>query len=586
MFFNRKQYYTLSQQQFDEMKQFYEKLGFRKNQVQKLCKKCFSADIRVEKSLTYSNNWTFYRRSDLGGGDFFSGRSAMSSGMPMASGMPGAMRMAMRSAPVAEEVEDGLPAPVEMAEPIPTEPPQPLNTAETHNVPENESHSPLDNAQVIFSANVNTASWNYLRNRIHNHSLLDPSFVRMEEIINSYEYDLPKPDEGQLFGITAESGKCPWNEDHELLFLGFKGKKADKDCRQNLVLLVDVSGSMEDEWILTQMSIAAIISKLKEGDTLSIISYSDKTTTVAKQLDCGNMDKLVNAVMEIEGTGGCTYGSEGLENAYRYLQETFDENANNRIFIFTDGDFNFGVTSEGGLEELIYDKRKTGIYLSIVGYGQNNFKDNKMETLARNGNGNYTFVANPADILDELWTKLVSNLVTVAKDVKISVELNPALVSEYRLLGYDDRKLTQQEFHNTEKAVDGMGSEHNVAALIELKRGKAEQKYKGRFVNVSAGDNQDEIAFVEVHYKSPEGENLVMTKSVTLQELQQAKNCNMPAAALLASFGLMVKKSAYKGDMTKNRLLDMASALMKEKGIETPERFSHLDIIRKYAVND
>ena len=332
------------------------------------------------------------------------------------------------------------------------------------------------------------------------------------------------------------------------------------------------------------MSIAAIMSKLQKGDIVSIIAYSDETTTVVKQLECGNKDKCVEAILSIDGIGGCTNGSEGLTNAYDYLQENYDENANNRVFIFTDGDFNFGITAEGGLKKFIEDKRQTGIYLSIVGYGENNFKDNKMETLARNGNGNYTFVANPADILDNLWTKLVSNLVTVAKNVKISVELNPAYVKEYRLIGYDARILTQQEFHDTEKAVDGMGSEHNVAALIELKRGQAQQQYKSRYVNVTAADSNDEFAFIEVHYQSPEGENLVMTKSITLSDLQAAENRNLPAAALLASFGLMVKQSAYQGKMNGTKLLDMVSALMKQQNLETPVRYSHLDIIRKFAV--
>lgn len=579
-----KRYYEMSKQQFEELQQFYRTLGYTEEQVKKLSEKCFGAAVKVSARESYHDHWTFYRQTEHDREvSFFSGRAKSKAvnrgmmGMAMCGGavpmVEDAMPMMARCAVVEEEA--CVASAMEPVEP---------NTAETHDVPENEAHSPLDAAQLIFSANVNTASWTYLRNKIARHNTVDPSFVRIEEILNSYDYDLPAPPKDDLFAVSAESGACPWNEESELLFLGFKGKKADKNCRQNLALLVDVSGSMEDEWILTQMSIAAIMSKLQKGDIVSIIAYSDETTTVVKQLECGNKDKCVEAILSIDGIGGCTNGSEGLTNAYDYLQENYDENANNRVFIFTDGDFNFGITAEGGLKKFIEDKRQTGIYLSIVGYGENNFKDNKMETLARNGNGNYTFVANPADILDNLWTKLVSNLVTVAKNVKISVELNPAYVKEYRLIGYDARILTQQEFHDTEKAVDGMGSEHNVAALIELKRGQAQQQYKSRYVNVTAADSNDEFAFIEVHYQSPEGENLVMTKSITLSDLQAAENRNLPAAALLASFGLMVKQSAYQGKMNGTKLLDMVSALMKQQKIETPVHYSHLDIIRKFAV--
>lgn len=595
------QHYTMNEQQFEEMKKFYQTLGYDERQVKKLCENCFGAKVKIDKHTGYSENWTFYRKTVWDQSDgFFSRRKSSGNAMPGMMGMAMAgsampkpmedvmmpMGMAMmnmaKAAPVVAdgEVMDGACEEV-CAEPTAAEEP---STAETHNVRENEEHSPLDAGPLIFSANVNSASWTYLRSRVARHHSVDPSFVRIEEILNSYAYDLPAPKE-ELFSVSAESGPCPWNEESELLFLGFKGKKADINVHQNLALLVDVSGSMEDNWIMTQMSIAAIMSQLKKGDIVSIIAYSDDTITVVKELNCGNKDKCVEAILSIDGIGGCTNGSDGLENAYRYLKDNFDERANNRVFIFTDGDFNFGITSEGGLEKFIYDKRQTGIYLSIVGYGEGNFKDNKMETLARNGNGNYTFIANPADIMDNLFEKLTSNLITVAKDVKISVEFNPAYVKEYRLVGYDARMLTQKEFHDTEKATDGIGSEHNVAALVELKRGTAQQRYKSRYVQVNAQEGGDELAFVEVHYKSPEGENLVMTKSITLDDLQSAGSRNIGAAALLASFGLMVKRSAYKGTMTGSKLLEMTSALMKEKGIETPARYSHFDIIRKFAVD-
>lgn len=591
---NYTEYYEMSEEQFEEMESFYQKLGYDKKQTKKLCKKCFGAEIRVSKYAKYEPDWVFYRKREYkrrekslsagGACEVEDGlceeapmMKASMSGAPMmcmsmmGGAMPGAAMCGMMNMAAA------MPAPMPM-----TEPPE-FNTAETNNAPENEKHSPLDESQVIFSANVNTASWSYLRNKIKRKKKIDPSFVRIEEILNSYQYKLDAPKNGDLFSVSTEIGKCPWDNEKELMFLGFKGRKAEKECRQNLALLVDVSGSMDDEWILTQMSVMAILSKLNKGDKVSIITYSDETDTIAKDLDGGDRSKCLEAVLDIKGIGGCTNGSDGLEKAYKYIGKHYDKDANNRVFIFTDGDFNFGITGVGALEKFIKEKRETGIYLSIVGYGERNFKDNKMEGLARNGNGNYTFIGSPYDILDYLWEKLVSSLVTVAKNVKISVEFNPVFVSEYRLIGYDARMLTQQEFHDTEKAVDGIGSEHNVAALIELKRGKAEQKYKSRYVNVDAAGNESEFAFVEVHYQSPDGENLVLTKSILLKDIEQAQKDNVDTAAVLASFGLLVKDSQYKGDMTSRKLYE----LMKETGLRPEGRnrendYSHFGIIESY----
>lgn len=584
--------YRMNKEQFGEMKEFYKKLGYSDKQVDKLCDKCFGASVVVDDKMRYSYDWSFshiIRRSPVEKVVETFGRGVMRN-----RGKAGGRAVVESGAVLCEDMEapmmaPGMPAPLmkgmAMPEPLPpvmVEPPE-FNTAETEAPDENEAHSPLDSPAAIFSANVNTASWSYLRGKIISAQRIDPSFVRIEEIINSYHYKLKKPAEGELFSLSAESGKCPWNKDDELLFVGMRAKKGDKKVHQNLCLLVDVSGSMDDRWVLTQMSIASIVSKLKKGDTLSIIAYSDNTVTVAEELDCGEMGKCVKAILSIDGIGGCTNGSEGLENAYKYLEKNFDKEGNNRVFIFTDGDFNFGVTSKGGLEQFIKDKRDTGIYLSIVGFGYNNFKDDKMETLARNGNGNYTFVSNPMDILDNLHDKLVSNLITVAKDVKISVELNPKLVSKYRLIGYDARALTVQEFHDTEKATDGIGSEHNVVALIQFTRGKAENQFSSRYVNTSAADNETEFAFIEVHYKDTDGNDLVATKAITVSELEGAKNKNIPTATLLAAFGLLVRDSSYKGNASKEMLREILGGLSGDDDAKSEGKYSHFDIIRNYA---
>ena len=597
-----KRFYKLNPEQFTELCEFYRKLGYNEAQVKKLSENCFGISVAPDKKERYSHGWTFYCKYEQEkGASGFLGSSKKTNGMPVnfAKSLtiddgieemirPKSTPRRMSAPGVAIASSSGSASFCDLesifhagsaSAPAPAEE---FNSAETKNPRENETHSPMDSPAAIFSANVNTGSWSYLRNKISDQDKIDKSFVRIEEILNSYPYKLDPPDNDDLFRITTEYSGCPWNKNEDLLLVEMKAKKADTSIKQNLVFLIDVSGSMEDNWILVQMSAAAIMSRLKAGDTLSIISYSNETQTVVKQIDCGDKDKCVDALLAVEGIGGGTYGSEGLENAYSYLSETYDKDANNRVFIFTDGDFNFGITSEGGLSDFIYKKRETGIYLSIVGYGFDNFKDNKMEALAQNGNGNYTFVSNPADILDNLNDKLISNLITVAKDVKISVELNPAYVSEYRLIGYDARQLTQKEFNDTEKAVDGIGSEHNVVALISLKRGEAKQQYSSRYVTAKAEENKDEFAFIEVHYKSPEGTDLVYTKTVTVDEIDNSQKTNIPIASMLATFGLLVKESEYKGDASLDMLAGMIAEFDKNGKESEMDPYGHFSIIRKY----
>ena len=572
----REEYIEISKEQYDDMYALYQKLGFTEKQCKKLCSSCFGAEIRVKHSAAYREDWTFWRqevRPPVPEGFF-----GKLKGKPFMGGMASVS---------CAEVEDGVcferaMAMPDMAAPLPAAMTE-FNTAETHTAPEIENATPLDRPQLIFSANVNTASWSYVRSKISTGRRIDGGFVRIEEIINSYPYKLKKPENEELFSVSIEQAKCPWNQESELLFVGLKGKKADKKVKQNLAFLVDVSGSMCERWVLVQMSLMAVISKLGKGDIMSIIAYSDETVTVAEKMECSNMDKCIKAVMSIDGIGGCTNGSEGLENAYTFLSENYDKDANNRLFIFTDGDFNFGITSEGGLSEYILKKRETGIYLSVVGYGMENFKDNKMEALARNGNGNYTLIANPGDILDNLWKKLISNLVTVAKDVKISVELNPYYVKEYRLVGYDARVLTQKEFNDTEKAVDGIGSGHNVVALVELKKGTAVKTYSTRYVQSESAGNKDEFAFIEIHYKTPEDVNSVMTHTVSINDLKKAKDKNIHTAAFLAAFGLYIKDSQYKGDIDIPKLKEMLNEFDND---EIKDKYGHFEIIRKYVTEN
>ncbi len=625
---NNNNCYLMSDVQFEEMKEFYKKLGYSPLQVKVLSERCFGNKIVAKKNYPYNDDWCFSLQNDFDmpfPSKLFKNlpsQYAVRYCPPMSGS---AINTEMSQMQAKSLVSCDMSAPIGLSDSADSSDmpdfsfldsaetdghftvyrknnvgrskkmnlfedsgamtegvSETFSTAETHVNDENETHSPMDNPQAIFSANVNTASWDYLRGKIEQKSCPDKSFVRVEEIINSYVYDFPKPENDELFSLSAETSKCPWNTDAELMLVGMRAKEVNVDVKQNLVFLIDVSGSMEDQWILVQMSLAAIISRMKENDVLSIITYSNKTTVVKTELNGGDKAKCVDALISIEGIGGCTRGSEGLEQAYKFLQDKYDKNANNRVFIFTDGDFNFGITSEGELKDFIYKKRESGIYLSIVGYGYGNFKDDKMETLAYNGNGNYTFVSNPYDIYDNLCDKLISNLVTVAKDVKISVELNPVYVSSYRLIGYEFRALTQQEFHDTKKATDGIGSGHNVVALIEFTRGKAQEQFSSRYVTSNVKEHTDEFAFIEVHYKSTDDENLTATKSISVKEIENSQTDNIKIAQFLAAFGLCVIDSKYKGKADKNMLSEMLREFERSGKYDMNKKYSHFDVIRKF----
>ena len=447
--------------------------------------------------------------------------------------------------------------------------PPEFNTAETTKADELPEMNPLKETEVIFSANVNNASWSYVRNSVVRGRKIDPSFVRTEEMINSFDYGLTAPEQGELFSVTTKANACPWNAQKELLFVGIKGMEVSEHKPNHLVFLVDVSGSMQSKVLLEQMAIVALISRLGKGDTISIITYSNDTKTVVKNLDCGNMDKCIDAVLSMEFINGCTYGSQGLNDAYEFLAKYPDENTNRRVFILTDGDFNFGITSDGGLETFIKEKKQSGIYLSVVGYGMENFKDNHMETLARNGNGNYCFVGSPYDIVERLAMQFESTVYTIAKNVKIKVEMNPEYVSDYRLIGYHARSLTRQDFDNTEKSVDGIGSGHTVVGLIEFTPKKSEPVAESRYTQTQSKHLTDELGAVTIRYQSPDDENLEMFSPIPAD---LDKNSHLvEIAGFLASFGLEMSDSDYKGTLDKSAL----QALI--------EKYQHDDNLKEYC---
>ena len=565
------QYIYMDPKQYDEIGEFYRSLGLTEKQAKRLQKNVFNYGVKVDENTPYRENWSFYPQNNMSGGlgALFSGtfggarntvfsraKSSMpSAGMGMAMtdecrAAPMMMAMAAPTAEVEEVCEDGY-----------ADEPE-FNTAETHTAEDLPEMDPLADTEVIFSANVNNASWSYVRNSIKRGKKTDPSFVRAEEMINAYDYGIAAPKD-KTFAVSAQTAPCPWREGAELLYVGIKGAESADKKPCHLVFLVDVSGSMQDEVVLEQMAVMALVSKLGKGDTMSVITYSDKTKTVIRNLECGDMDKCIDAVLDIVFENGCTYGSEGLTTAYDLLSAYKNDDANNRIFIFTDGDFNFGISSEGGLAEFIKEKKKSGIYLSVVGYGMHNFKDNKMEALSRNGNGNYCFVGSPEDIKERLFKQFDATVYTIAKDVKIKVEMNPEYVGSYRLIGYNARKLTRQDFDDTEKAVDGFGSGQISAALIEFTRKSSPGGSSSRYTVTESKKISDEFAAVTIRFKSPDDENREQLEVIRAAELSDGENAAV--ASYLAAFGLEMSDSDFKGTLSKEKLGTLLDSRMNDE---------------------
>ena len=547
-------HFEIAKHQLQEIEDFYLTLGYTRSQAKALSRSAFDSSVSGIEGERYCENWDFsyrlsssfnlYNSSWMNGGGWMHGGWANSAG----TGSWG-------SYSASDSVITSSTAPIS------PEQSATFSTVQTHDAPELPEMNPMSDTEVIFSANVNSVSWSYVRNVARLGKQIDPSFVRIEEMINSASYELSEPQGDADFAITPQIGECPWNRDKELLFLGIQAKHVQTEKKNNFVFLVDVSGSMHGNQIIVQMTLMAILSSMKAGDTVSIITYSDQTRTVARTVDCGDKDACVNAVLSIIFDGGCTYGSGGLEAAYKLLSE-FDKHDNNRVFIFTDGDFNFGITSEGGLSAFIKEKRNLGIYLSVVGYGLNNFKDNNMEAIARNGNGNYYFIGQPEDILENFKQKFEAITITVAKDVKIQVELNPEFVGSYRLIGYNVRKLTTQDFDNPDKAVDGIGSGHYVVALLEIARTQHDKGRQSRYVDRVSRQNTEEFAAVTIRYKSVDDESRELVRSISVAAAdEKSSETNVKKAAFLAAYGMWLSKSEFKADLTSGMLRDMRDTL-------------------------
>lgn len=425
-----------------------------------------------------------------------------------------------------------------------------------------------------FAADVDTASYSNLRRMIRDGwdlENLPEGSVRIEELLNYFSYDFEEPQGQEPFGVTTQIGQCPWNDEAELLMIGLKTESVDYDYApaSNLVFLLDVSGSMgdSDKLPLLQESFATLTDSLTEKDRISIVTYASEDKVVLRGARGDEKKKIKKALNKLKASGG-TYGSKGIERAYELAEEYFIEGGNNRIILATDGDLNIGMTTEEELEELISEKKESGIFLSVLGFGTGNIKDNKMETLADKGNGNYAYIDCQREADKVLFEEMTATLVTICKDVKFQVEFNPDIVEGYRLLGYENRALERQDFDDDEKDGGEIGAGHSVTALYEielresLKHNLTEDEisglrygdeYQNRLKETKKAPSGEgkykEWLTISIRYKKPaEDESRLLEYPVGYDSYRENPSADFRFAAAVAEFGLLASHSNYPED--------------------------------------
>ncbi len=420
-----------------------------------------------------------------------------------------------------------------------------------------------------FSADVDTASYANIRRMIEDgYTLYDihPDAVRAEEFINYFSYDLNLPQKGEKFGITTEVAPCPWNDDHHLMMVGMRTEAIDLDEApdNNLVFLLDVSGSMSDpdKLPLLQDSFKELVEELDEDDTVSIVTYANGVDVVLRGASGDEKEEICDAIDSLYASGA-TNGEGGIQKAYKLAEANFIEGGNNRIILATDGDLNVGVSEPDELERLIEEKRDSGVYLSVLGFGTGNLKDNNMERLADCGNGNYAYIDSLFEAKKVMVEEMGATFVTVAEDVKLQVEFNPATVNSYRLIGYENRMLEATDFNDDTKDAGEIGAGHTVVALYEIIPAGSEDeivlKYQQPKEDVAHTDEKvsDDFATVSVRYKEP-GKNRSQLESYVVGEGDWSRNPSddFIFASLAAEFAMILSDSPNKGDATLEGILD------------------------------
>ncbi len=482
-----------------------------------------------------------------------------------------------------------------------------------HTTPDTEQYDRIvDNAfrpvakqpLSTFSIDVDTASYANVRRFLTEGRLPPPDAVRIEEMVNYFTYDYPQPTDGTPFSVNIETAQCPWRPEHRLLRIGLKGREIDRRelGPSNIVFLLDVSGSMDEpnKLPLVKQAMRMLVEQLTEDDRVAIVTYASGTNVPLPSARGNERKRILDAIDSLQA-GGSTYGSAGIELAYNQAAEHFVPKGVNRVILCTDGDLNVGVTNDDDLVQLIEQKAKTGVFLTVLGFGTGNLKDSKMEKLADHGNGMYAYVDSLREARRVLVEQMTGNLATIAKDVKLQIEFNPAEVAAYRLIGYENRVLANRDFDDDRKDAGEIGAGHTVTALYELipAAGQAgrpptrwtpasqtdgEQPLKYQRVpekNLTPAARGGELLTLRLRYKEPDGDKsklLERTARDSGAKFGQATE-DFRFAAAVAAFGMVLRNSAYKGGATLPAVEEYAAGALGPD--PNGHRAEFLDLVRR-----
>jgi len=439
-----------------------------------------------------------------------------------------------------------------------------FNTEGYAAVNENGYKSVKNNPLSTFSIDVDNASYSNIRRFINNGELPPADAVRIEEMINYFKYDYPEPLGEHPFSVYTELAVCPWNKMHQLLHAGLRGKSIDKSSLppSNLVFLIDVSGSMNvpNKLPLLKSAFGLLVKELRPQDHVAIVVYAGAAGLVLESIP-GNRKEAIMAAIDNLEAGGSTAGGAGLKLAYAEAEKNFMRGGNNRIILATDGDFNVGESSNGGMERLVEEKRELGVFITVLGFGMGNVKDDKMEIIADKGNGNYSYIDNLQEARKVLVREYGGTLFTIAKDVKFQIEFNPAKVESYRLIGYENRLLNDEDFNDDTKDAGEMGAGHNVTALYELIPAGADERIPSvdplKYQVSRSKDNREnnfsgEYLTIKLRYKKPDGVTSILLEIPVrgyINEMEDTSE-NLRFAAAVSEFGMILRNSEFKGNAT------------------------------------
>lgn len=468
------------------------------------------------------------------------------------------------------------------------------NTEEYDGITENIFHSALRKPLSTFSIDVDAASYSNIRRFINNGQRPPKDAVRIEEMINYFEYDYPQPSNEHPFRIITEISRAPWNTEHKLVHIGLQGERIPTENLppSNLVFLLDVSGSMSmpNKLPLLKASFRLLTEQLREDDRVAIVVYAGAAGLVLDATPGSEKRTILDALERLEA-GGSTAGGAGIRLAYKIAKQNFKEGGNNRIILATDGDFNIGESSNAAMERLIEEKREEGIYLSVLGFGMGNYKDSKMEILADKGNGNYAYIDNIQEARKVLVSEFGGTLFTIAKDVKLQVEFNPAKVKAYRLIGYENRLLRDEDFNDDRKDAGDLGSGHTVTALYEIIPVGSDSKfspvddlkYQKAVVNRDAARSA-ELMTIKFRYKDPKGgaSKLIVHALKDGDISLDRTSDNFRWSAAVASFGMLLRDSEFVGDFNYDDVLALAEGA---RGVdEKLYRAGFIDMVRSFGL--